>query len=312
VLAPIISRDAKEEAVLQFVVSGVAVGAVYGLIGMALAITFYVTRIINFAQGQMMMATVMVTAEVKAAGYPTWLAALLGLFCACILGVLSYLIAVRPILAFNRSSLGWLVSTLGFAVIVENAAAYIWGPTSQAFPLMLQGTSFHVLGAVATGQQVLAVVTAAVLTVGFELVRRGTLFGKIGMATAADPEMATAVGINTTAVAIVAFACSALYAGVAGLLIGPTTFANPYLGDTFGTFGFIAMMIGGADRPIAAMFGGVLLGVCAEGANAMINSQASDWFPFIVLVVVLIVSPRGLFGAGALLRPRGRILPAQA
>ena len=149
---------------------------------------------------------------------------------------------------------------------------------------------------------------------GFELVRRGTLFGKIGMATAADPEMATAVGVNTTVVAIIAFAASAFYAGVAGLLIGPTTFANPYLGDTFGTFGFIAMMIGGGtEKPIAAMFGGLLLGVCAEGANAMINSQASDWFPFIILVVVLIVSPRGLFSAGNLFRLRARsVASAQA
>jgi branched-chain amino acid transport system permease protein len=152
------------------------------------------------------------------------------------------------------------------------------------------------------------------LTAGFELVRRGTLFGKIGMATAADPEMATAVGVNTTVVAIVAFAASAFYAGVAGLRIGPTTFANPYLGDTFGTFGFIAMMIGGGtEKPIAAMFGGLLLGVCAEGANAMINSQASDWFPFIVLVVVLIVSPRGLFSTGNPLRLRARaVASAQA
>jgi branched-chain amino acid transport system permease protein len=295
--------------VLQFLVSGVAIGAVYGLIGMALAITFYVTRIINFAQGQMMMATVMITAEVSAAGHPTWAAALLGLGCAGVLGVLSYLIAVRPILALNRFSFGWLVSTLGFAVIVQNAAAYIWGPTSQAFPPMLQGTSFHVLD---------AVVTAG------DRNRRGPDGGlragparhavrQIGMATAADPEMATAVGVNTTVVAIVAFAASALYAGVAGLLIGPTTFANPYLGDTFGTFGFIAMMIGGGtEKPIAAMFGGLLLGVCAEGANAMINSQASDWFPFIVLVVVLIVSPRGLFSAGSLFRARGRpVAPAQ-
>jgi branched-chain amino acid transport system permease protein len=292
---------------LQFILSGVAIGAVYGLIGMALAITFYVTRIINFAQGQMMMATVMVTAEVSSAGYPTWLAALLGLASACVLGILSYLLAVRPILAFNRFSFGWLVSTLGFAVIVENGAAYIWGPTSQAFPPMLRETSFHIFGAVLTGQQSLAIATAAVLAIGFEIVRRRTLFGKIGMATAADPEMASAIGVNTTVVAIVAFAASALYAGIAGLLIGPSTFANPYLGDTFGTFGFIAMMIGGGtEKPIAAMAGGVLLGVCAEGANAMINSQASDWFPFIVLVVILIVSPRGLFNAAGLLRPLRR------
>jgi branched-chain amino acid transport system permease protein len=291
--------------VLQFVLSGVAIGSVYGLIGMALAITFYVTRVINFAQGQLMMTTVMVTAELSAVGWPTWLSAVAGLACSCVLGVLSYFIAVRPILAFDRFSFGWLVSTLGFAVIIENAAAYIWGPTSQAFPPIFNETSFHAFGAVLTGQQLLAIVTAAVFTIGFELVRRHTLFGKLGMATAADPEMATAIGVNTTVVAIVAFAASAFFAGAAGVLIGPTTFANPYLGDTFGTYGFIAMMIGGGtERPVAAMLGGVVLGVCAEGANALINSQASDWFPFVVLVIILIVSPKGLFSAGDLLRAR--------
>jgi branched-chain amino acid transport system permease protein len=129
------------------------------------------------------------------------------------------------------------------------------------------------------------------------------------MAVAADPEMASAIGANTTVVAIVAFATSGLFAGVAGVLIGPSTFANPYLGDTFGTFGFIAMMIGGGtEKPAAAMFGGLLLGVLSEGANVMINSQASDWFPFLVLVIILIVTPRGLFSSGSVLQ---RLWPAR-
>jgi branched-chain amino acid transport system permease protein len=279
--------------------SGIAIGAVYGLIGMALAITFYVTRIINFAQGQFMMVTVMVTAELTGHGVSPWIGVALGLLCSVVAGVLSYIVAVRPILAFNRFSFGWLVSTLGFAVMLENAAAYFWGPTSIPFPTMLIDRSIHFGdAAVLTGQQILAIVVAIVLTVGFELVRKGTLFGKVGMATAADPEMASAFGVNTNLVAIAAFAVSALYAGIAGVLIGPSTFANPYLGDTFGTYGFIAMMIGGGtERPIAAMFGGILLGVCAEGANALINSRASDWFPFLVLALILFVSPRGLFSS---------------
>src|ERR1700759_5740295 len=103
----------------------------------------------------MMMATVMVTAELCASGYPTWAAALVGLGSACVLGVLSYLVAVRPILAFNRFSFGWLVSTLGFAVNVQNADAFIWGPTSQAFPQMFQGASWQGADAVGLGQQLL-------------------------------------------------------------------------------------------------------------------------------------------------------------
>lgn len=285
---------------MQFILSGIAIGSIYGLIAMALAITFYVTRTINFAQGQLMMVTVMLTAMLSAAGTPVWLAMIIGLVSSCILGVLSYLIAIRPILQVNRFSFGWLVSTLGFAVILENGAALIWGPTSRSFPQMLISYRVPIGNAVLNGQQVLAIVVAIILTIAFEVVRRRTFFGKLGMATAVDPDMAEAIGANTTVVAIVAFIVSALFAGIAGLLVGPTTFANPYLGSTFGTFGFIAMMIGGGtEKPVAAMFGGLILGVCAEGANALINSQASDWFPFLVLVIILIISPRGLFSSSS-------------
>jgi branched-chain amino acid transport system permease protein len=298
--------------VLQFVLSGLAIGSIYGLMGMALAISFYVTRVINFAQGQMLMVAIMIVSALAAADVSPWLAVAAGLASACLVAVLSYLVAVKPILAFDRFSFGWLVSTLGFAVVVENAAAYVWGPTSRAFPPILIKSSVHIGEAVLTEQQILAIAAAALLAAGFEIVRKRTLFGKLGMAIAADPEMASAIGANTTVIAIAAFAISGLFAGVAGVLIGPSTFANPYLGDTFGTAGFIAMMIGGGtEKPVSAMFGGLLLGVLSEGANAMINSQASDWFPFLVLVIILIVSPRGLFSSGGLLH-RLRLRPARA
>jgi branched-chain amino acid transport system permease protein len=298
---------------LQFVLSGIAIGAVYGLIGMALAISFYVTRVINFAQGQIMMIAMMITATLSAAALPTVFAVLLGLASSVLLAVISYYIAVKPILAFNRFSFGWLVSTLGFAVIVENAAAYIWGPTSRPFPQMLNGLSLHVANAVLTGQQILSIVVALVLAGTFEWVRKRTLFGKLGVAIAADPEMASAVGANTSLVAVVAFAISGLFAGIGGVLIGPNTFANPYLGHTYGIFGFIAMMIGGGtERPVAAMWGGLLLGILGEGANTLIDSQASDWFPFVVLVIILIVTPRGLFsGSGLWERAIAWLRPAQ-
>lgn len=283
---------------LQFILSGLAIGSIYGLIGMALAISFYVTRVINFAQGQLLMVAIMITAALAASGTATWLAVIAGLASSCVIAIASYLIAVRPILAFNRFSFGWLVSTLGFAVALENAAAFIWGPTSRPFPQMLNTGRVSILDAVLTQQQILAIVVAIALTAGFEIFRKRTLFGKLGMAIAADPDMASAIGANTTLFAIGAFMISGLFAGIGGVLIGPNTFANPYLGSTFGIFGFIAMMIGGGtEKPAAAMFGGWLLGILSQGANTLINSQASDWFPFIVLVIILIVTPRGLFSS---------------
>ena len=284
---------------LQFFLSGLSIGAIYGLLGLALALSFYVTRVINFAQGQMLTMAIVVAASLSEAGYSPWIGVVLGPIAAGAIGVVSYFVAVRPILKADRFSFGWMVSTLGFGLALENAIAYVVGPRSRAFPPLLNDIGVHIGGALLTAQQILAIAVAAVIIVALELVRRRTLFGKVGMATAADPEMAECIGANTMMVAAVTFAISGLLAGIAGVLIAPRTFANPYLGGTFNTFGFVSMMIGGAENPAFAMVGGLLLGVLSEGANTYINSQASDWFPFVILVLVLLVSPRGIFGVRA-------------
>jgi branched-chain amino acid transport system permease protein len=144
------------------------------------------------------------------------------------------------------------------------------------------------------------------MAVGFELVRKRTLFGKAGMAVAYDPEMASALGANTGMMAVIAFAGAGLFAGIAGILIGPITYSNPYLGNTYGIAGFVALMIGGTERPVAAMVGGLLLGILEEASKSLINTQASDWFPFVVVVVILLVTPQGLFSVGPQLRGLGR------
>jgi branched-chain amino acid transport system permease protein len=287
---------------LQVLLSGLAIGAVYGLVGMGFAIAFYVTRVINFAQGQLLMVSVMVTAAVARGGVSPVVALLVGILASAAVGVLIYLVAVRPVLAFDRFSFAWLVSTLGVAVILQNLAAIIWGPTSRSFPTLLNGTSLHVGGATLTLQELVTIIVALAMAVAFEVVRKRTLFGKLGMAIAHDPEMASAIGANTLAFAIVAFAAAGVFAGVGGVLIGPITYSNPYLGDTYGIAGFVALMIGGTERPVGAMVGGLLLGVLSEGANHLINTQASDWFPFAVVVVILLLMPDGLFSIGGRLR----------
>jgi branched-chain amino acid transport system permease protein len=294
---------------LQVIFSGLAVGAIYGLVAMGFAVAFYVTRVINFAQGQLLMAAVMVTAAASAAGWPTAVAAVAGLLVSTVGGVLVYLVAVRPVLAFDRFSFAWLVSTLGVAIVLSSGAAMIWGPTSRTFPTMLNGTGFRIGGAGVTAQELLAVAVAVAAVAAFEVVRRRTLFGKLGMAISQDPEMASAVGANTQVVAVVAFALAGLLAGLAGELVGPITFANPYLGDTYGIAGFVALMVGGVERPAGAMAGGFVLGLLDQVADRYIDSQASDWFPFLIVVAVLLVAPRGMFSTGAALRRLARRRP---
>jgi branched-chain amino acid transport system permease protein len=292
---------------LQVVLSGLASGAIYGLVGMGFATAFYVTRVINFAEGQLLMVGVMVAAAIGRAGGGWVLVVAGGIGAAALMGAVTYLVAVRPVLAFDRSSFAWLVSTLGVALILQNLAAIIWGPTSRPFPPLLNDRAVHIGGATLTLQEVAAIVVAVVLAVAFEVVRRRTLFGKVGMAVAYDPEMASALGANTGLIAVIAFAVAGGFAGVAGVLIGPITYANPYIGNTYGIAGFVALMIGGTARPVAAMAGGLILGVLEETAKSVIDTQASDWFPFVVVLVILLLAPQGLFAEAGRLRGLGRL-----
>ncbi len=287
---------------LQVVLSGLAIGAVYGLVGMGFAIAFYVTRVINFAEGQLLMVGVMIAAAIDRGGANPVLAVAGGIAAAGAAGVLTYLVAVKPVLAFDRFSFAWLVSTLGVALILQNVAAIIWGPTSRSFPTLLNGTGVHIGSATLTVQELLTIGVAVAMAAAFELVRKRTLFGKAGMAVAYDPEMASALGVDTGTMAIVAFAGAGIFAGVAGVLIGPITYSNPYLGNTYGIAGFVALMIGGTERPVGAMVGGLILGILEEAAKSLINTQASDWFPFVVVVAILLLMPEGVFSIGGRIR----------
>jgi branched-chain amino acid transport system permease protein len=284
--------------VLQVLLSGLAAGSVYGLVAMAFAVVFYVTRVLNFATGQLLMVAIMVSATLAAANLTAPIAIVGGLLIATLLSIATYFVAVRPVLAFDRFSFAWLVSTLGAAIVIQSAAAIIWGPTSRAFPALLHRDVVHVGDATVSWQELAAIAVAVVAVMAFELIRRRTLFGKLGTAISADPEMARAVGANVTGYTVAAFALGGLLAGIAGILVGPITFANPYLGETYGIVGFVALMIGGIEKPIAGVGGGMVLGVLAVAANTYIGSQASDWFPFVVIVAVLLVAPRGLFASG--------------
>jgi branched-chain amino acid transport system permease protein len=296
---------------LEVIFSGIAQGAIYGLIAMGMSIMFYVTRVINFAQGQVAMVAVMITAAVNRGGVPIGFAIVLGIGAAVVVGVLTYLIAVQPVVKYDRLSFSWLASTLGVALVLENGAAAIWGTSTGPFPALLNNNTVTIAGAPLTDQQILAVVVALLLAVAFDALRRFTLLGKVGMAVAFDSEIASTVGANSWLFAVGAFAIASLLAGVAGVLIAPVAFANPYLGDTYGISAFVALMLAGTQRPVCALFGGMILGVLNQAANAVINDQASTWFPFAVVLLVLLTVPEGLFSdrnpmfrLASVLRPR--------
>lgn len=304
---------------MQILYTGLSIGAIYGLVAMAYAVVFYVTRVINFATGELLMLSVMVTTGLVQTHLPVGVAVLVALASSTATGAVIYFIAVRPVLNFNRFSFAWLVSTLGVGILLESMAGLIWGTTALAFPSMLYGRSVRFLGGSITWQQIMTIIVAVVLAAGIELLRKRTFAGKVGMAVSADPETASAMGVSTFRYAVFVFALGGLLAGTAGVLVGPISFANPYLGETYGIYGFVALMIGGIENPAASMAGGLVLGVLVTLAGTYINTLASDWLPFVVVAVALLITPNGIFMSGGALRrtfarktaPPGPRLPAE-
>lgn len=284
---------------LQVLLTGLANGSIYGIVAMAYAVVYYVTRVINFATGQLMMLSIMVTTEMSLHGASVPLSLLVGVGATTLCTVMVYFIAVKPIIRLNRFNFAWLVSTLGIGIIIESGAAYFWGVNSLPFPNLLNTKDVKVLGGFLTWQQIVSILISIVVLIGFEIARKKTLFGKIAMAISADPEIASATGANVASYAVWVFIISGLLLSLAGILIGPISFADAYLGETFGISGFVALMIGGIESPAAAMAGGWVLGILESFAVTYVNAQSSSWFPFVVVVAVLLVKPTGLFVNGA-------------
>ena len=286
----------------QVILTGLSNGAIYGIVAMAYALVYYVTRVINFANGQIMMACVMVTAVLTIHHVAIPLAIIIGIATSVALSLLVYFIGIRPVLRFSRFSFAWLVSTLGLGIIIESLAAVIWGVESLPFPTLLNSKDVVIFSARMPWQGVLSVGVGVVLIVTFELMRRKTLFGKMGTAISTDPEIAASVGGNVLGYTILVFALAGLLLGIAGVLAGPNSFADAYLGETFGISGFVALMIGGIESPTGAMVGGFILGILQSFAVTYINSQADNWFPFVMVVVGLLILPNGIFSSGGMIK----------
>ena len=284
---------------LQIVFTGLATGAIYGLLAMGYAVGYAVSGVINFSHGQLLMISAMVVSVVYTWSLPAALVA--GLAAASAAGILVYVLAILPVVGQRGGGFSWLVSTLGAAVVLQAVAAMIWGTPSRSFPSLLNGTRFIVSGASITLQAIVAIVCALAATLLLELFRRRSLLGRAGMAVALDAEAASAVGINPRRVHLIAFGVAGLLAGLAGVLVGPISFANAYMGAGYGVKGFVALLLGGISKPTSAIGGGFILGTLEAIAAVSIGPAAVDWFPLVVLVAVLLVAPNGVFG-GRLLR----------
>lgn len=279
---------------VQFLVSGLTVGAVYALVALGFTLVYNASDVVNFAQGEFVMLGGMVTVFASAAGVPLPLAALLAVVVSVVVGLLLYWLAIEP--ARDASPVTLIIITIGASILLRGAAQILFDKQFHKLPSISGDTPVNLLGAAIQPQSFWVLGGTAVIVILLYVFLERTVLGKAVLATAANKLAARLVGINTATVMALAFGGSAAIGAVAGVLITPITLTSYDVGTLLALKGFAAAMLGGMGNPLGAVAGGLLLGLLEAFGVGYISSTYKDAFAFIVILLVLFAMPQGLFG----------------
>jgi len=279
---------------LQFLFSGLTVGAVYALVALGFTIIYNASGVVNFAQGEFVMLGGMITVFAHMAGLPIPLAALVAVAATAALGVCLNKLAIEP--ARGAPVVSLIIITIGASIFIRGAAQLVFDKQIHSFPAFSGDDPIHVLGATILSQSLWAIGGAAAVFVGLWLFFTRTLLGRAVLATSNNRLAAQLVGINTDFVMTLSFALSAGIGAFAGVLITPITMTSYDVGLALALKGFAGAMLGGMGNPKGAFLGGLLLGLLEALTAGYVSSQYKEAAAFVVILAVLFFMPQGLFG----------------
>lgn len=279
---------------IQFLVSGLTVGAVYALVALGFTLIYNASDVVNFAQGEFVMLGGMITVFLAAAGLALPLAALIAIVAAIAVGLLLYWMAILP--AREASPVTLIIITIGASILLRGIAQIVFDKQFHKLPSISGDTPVQLLGAAVQPQSFWVLGGTAVIVLLLYVFFERTLLGKAVLATAANRLAARLVGINTATIMALAFGGSAAIGAVAGILITPITLTSYDVGTLLALKGFAAAMLGGMGNPLGAVAGGLLLGLLESFGVGYISSAYKDAVAFVVILIVLFAAPQGLFG----------------
>jgi len=282
--------------IYQQLVNGLMLGASYALVAIGYTLIFGVLNLLYFAQGEVFMVGAFVGLYLVVGAGANIYGAILGAMVICgALGAVAVFVAVRPV-AKDRP-LAPLISTIGLTIILQNLAVYIFGGQQMAFPETMEQRLYR-LGPVTVGSAQLFILTVAIaLMVLLWLFIARTKLGRAIRATAENHETAALLGVDVDRVVLITFIIGSGIAGVAGVLDGiKNSNISPFMGLGAAVKGLIVMLLGGLGNVPGAMVAGLLLGMIEILSAAYIGTAERDLFSFLILILILLWRPTGLFG----------------
>ncbi|MBU0587396.1 MAG: branched-chain amino acid ABC transporter permease [Gammaproteobacteria bacterium] len=282
---------------LSALVSGLGLGSMYGLIALGFYVTYAVSGTVNFAQGSvMMLGAVLTYTFAQTLGWPLGAGIVASLLLCALYGLVVEFVAVRPFA--RRGSDTWLMATVALGIVLDNLVMFTFGkePRSLPSPLAQVPLDFGGEGIGLYPLQLLIPVVGLVLAGVLHLIARRTRWGTGMLAVVQNPAAASLMGIPIRRVVSVAFAISALFAGVAGVLIAPLFNVHSDMGTLFGLKAFAVAILGGITSAWGVMIAGLLFGVVEALITSTLGSGYTQIITFALVIVALALRPNGLFG----------------
>jgi branched-chain amino acid transport system permease protein len=278
---------------IQLTVYGVADGAILALAALGFVLIYKATRVINFAQGEFLLvgAYAFYSAFVLL-HLPAILAVVVGVVVAAVLGIAIERLVLRPLV--GEEPIAIIMMTIGLSEVLKAVVQIGYGTTPREMPRLLPGGSVEILGAAVPADRLVALAVAGVVLAGFSAFFRWSRHGVAMRAVADDPQAALAQGISITRISALAWAMAAASALVGGVLLGDITEISQNLAG-FGLVVFPVVILGGLDSVPGTIVGGIVIGLVRQYADRL-SPGASQVAPYIVLLVILLVRPYGLFG----------------
>lgn len=283
---------------VEQLVNGLMLGAVYALIAIGYTLIFGVLGLLHLAHGEVFMVGAFAGLVAVRATGSVLIAMVAAMLVTGVLGLLIERVAFRPLRGAHH--LAPLATTIGVAIVLQETTRWYFGAEQQGFPPTL-ATEVWQLGPLRISSvQVFMLVAALVLMGALTLILARTRAGRAIRATAEDANVAALLGVNVSASVLLCFFIGSALAGAAGVLVGIAyNSVHPFIGVSMGIKGLVVMMIGGLGNVPGAVLGGLLLGVLEVLGAGYLASSYRDAFAFGALMLILLVRPQGLLGTRA-------------
>jgi branched-chain amino acid transport system permease protein len=279
---------------LQFLFSGITVGATYALAALGFTLIYNASNVINFAQGEFIMLGGMLAVFFTQMGLPLPVALLLAILVPAVVGVLVEKLAIEPVKGAETVTL--IIITIGASLVIRGLVQVWLGKGTHSLPAFSGDAPIEILGATLLPQSLWVLGVTALVVVALWYFFNRTLQGKAMLATSYNRLAAELVGINTGWVLFMSFAMSAALGALGGILITPITLTSYDVGIMLGLKGFVAAVVGGLGNGLGAVVGGLLVGILEAMGAGYISSAYKDAIPFVLILLILFFMPRGLFG----------------